>query len=1319
MNAQGVIGITLADVPVILTQQSGTASPIGVTDEAGATVLQSALTALFDQNGVYVGSYGIDPSTGAFAAWNAQGQETGFQAFAAEHQLANGATPIASDGGNAVLYNASGQIIGLEAAGYLVDTSDAAQNTPAPIDGDTTVYDETGVNSIESFGYSEAAQDLQIDGSSADTYLERMGFTPAQISQVEQSLAATGSWDLSNATDAAVREALIESGLSGQTCSLGTVSAGVYDAQGNYLGSFSQQQGSYAVFNQDGSMNTTPVLADDGVSYAQQTLAYQGLTVSGSVRTTTQAIVTSDYTNLRQINVALSAYLVSQGAPDSIGNAVDLTDGGTFEGVTGVDTATGQFAFQESTSNGDTIVDLDSALESEGFTASTLASDANLEDTAGPISSADFAALQAVASAVDSAVNFAVDISELSTAETQALTSAQIAGLSAAQIAGLMPQQISALSASQIASFSSNELAELASDQWDSFTLAQLGALSTAQLSGTPFPGITPNVLNQLSKAQLESLQVPDLGAGVYNLNTTTLAGLTAAQFSQLFAPGAGTVQWLSASQIASLTGPTVSELGAAVSALSPTQVAALSSAGFAALSAAQISNMTNWGLIGLTSSQIASLTSAQLSGFGANSLSDLSAQQVAEFTTAQLAALSPAAINSLNWINLPGISPASLASLSSAQVAAIDPYTLSRLSTAQLASLTPSQICALTASQIQHLGISQISSLSTTQVAALTTAQVGSLSPTQVVQFTALQLASLTCGAVSGLTTAQLNNVWLPWLSPAQIGGLSTSAIAGLSSSEISWLSTAQLTALTGQQMAAFSGGQIEALSPSQIAGFSGQQFSSFSGTQAASMSNAQIAALTTNALAGLTIPQLSSWSASQVAAINQSALANLTAQQMSTATVALVLNNGALPTSGTLGAPVPPGYTQIIPATIDGNGNTVYTLWNASTSTLMTATYSSTTSNLVGANWSTYTAGEQGWPLDFTDPIAQTTLSYQSNGSWQANVNAPLFGLQSTSIYVPTLLGPTAGYTTITPTPNGVTIALQDPMGNGLGTITIANQDSTGQDIAEGTVDGINENELIGNTVALLTNGQSEGPFWGPVIGAVGGLLLSPGSSSTITYNTAFVSGTITVSIPNPLTTGQSPTSGIQNVAFQGSLSFPDGSTMQVAGTGTPTVTYNDALSGTQYTVANGVMTAVEPDGTNWQMTGSPSGGGVWVYQGTPVDVPGPGPDGTTPPYQLAPDDSLPPMTPAIFGGDEVGPDDISPSVLNAAADGNDEALDDESNQLTEQLNQSLIDDPITIVDENQLDFENMQHNEDMTDFESMSQSGDFQIAISAAPT
>ncbi len=65
MSTQGVNNIPSADVPQILTQGAGTSAPIQDYGENGAAVPERSLTALFNQSGQYVGSYGLDPSTGA------------------------------------------------------------------------------------------------------------------------------------------------------------------------------------------------------------------------------------------------------------------------------------------------------------------------------------------------------------------------------------------------------------------------------------------------------------------------------------------------------------------------------------------------------------------------------------------------------------------------------------------------------------------------------------------------------------------------------------------------------------------------------------------------------------------------------------------------------------------------------------------------------------------------------------------------------------------------------------------------------------------------------------------------------------------------------------------------------------------------------------------------------------------------------------------------------------------------------------------------------------------------------------------------------
>lgn len=262
MNPQGVSNVTSADVPQILTQEVGTAAPVTVADEAGAAVSANSLTALFDSSGVYVGSYGIDPSTGAFAAWDANGNETSFQAFAAEHQLANGAAPIASDGGNAVLYNSTGQIVGLDVAGYVVNGSA----------GNATVYNQTN-DEVGTFGLTQNGADIDLFGSSADTLLESLGFSHAEITQVAASIAASGGWNLANATQAAMHEALIEAALAGNTTGMGTEPTAVYDADGSYVGQF--MVSGEEIVDQNGDSDTTPVLNDDNITSAELSQADQ------------------------------------------------------------------------------------------------------------------------------------------------------------------------------------------------------------------------------------------------------------------------------------------------------------------------------------------------------------------------------------------------------------------------------------------------------------------------------------------------------------------------------------------------------------------------------------------------------------------------------------------------------------------------------------------------------------------------------------------------------------------------------------------------------------------------------------------------------------------------------------------------------------------------------------------------------------------------------------------------------------------------------------------------------------------------------------
>jgi hypothetical protein len=746
MNAQGVSGVTTADVPEILAQQPGTAAPISVTGENGAVVPQSTLTALFDQNGNYVGSYGIDPSTGAFSAWNAQGLETSFQAFAAEHQLANGATPFASDGGNAVLYNASGQVIGLDVAGYVVDKGDMAQNTTGPgLDGDITVYDETGQNALGTFGYSAADGYFLVNGSDANTFLEQEGgFTAAQLSQAAQSLQTNGDWDPSNATDAAVRQVLIEEVIAQNTNSLATVTTGVYDANGNYLGAFGVSANSYVVFDQDGITNNTTVYQDDGITVADQFDAAQLLTL-------TTPIVASDYTNLRQINAALSAYMLSQAASQPLTSSVDIYDNGEFSGAVGIDSQTGQLAVEET--NG-VILDVDSALLSQyGLSASQLSEGQQswAAPTSTPLTYAQSLNLSETSSALGSLLENAGSnpFGAMTPAQVAKLTPQQLASYSASEIEGLTAAQINALSTTQIQAvnaggFSAAALAGLSANSVKAFSNAQLAVLDDQQLQA-----LAPAEVAVLSPTQLAAFSAAQVGA----LSAAQISALSTAQIQAISDTGLSSevLSGLSPSSFAALSNAQLTVLDVQqLRALTPAELAALSAAQFAAFAPAQLAELSN--------AQVGALSAAQINALSALQIQALNVSALGE---APLAGLSESAVQSFSQDQIEGLSESQVDWLGDA---------VQWFTSQQVQDLSSTQMQALTASQLTVFSAAQLSSLAATQLAALL--------PEQIATFTGSQTASFDGAQLSLLNTAQIDAVGrgqLVSLAESQLGVVST----------------------------------------------------------------------------------------------------------------------------------------------------------------------------------------------------------------------------------------------------------------------------------------------------------------------------------------------------------------------------------------------------------------------------------------------------------------------------------------------------------------------------------------------------------------
>lgn len=798
MSTQGIGNIPAADVPIVTTQEAGTAAPIAIHDEAGAQVSASTLTSLFNQSGQYVGSYGIDPSTGAFAAWNAQGDEVSYQAFAEEHQLASGAVPIAANGGSAVLYNSSGQIIGLDVAGYIVNSSsDVGGETNT-----TSIYDTDGAlaGSITDGGASGGTGKLSLhivyslndkyENPNATTILESEGFSSSEVTQIGDQQAG---WNLSNSTDSIGRGALIQYILGTVPNTEGDAVTNVYSADGGYVGSIGNSNGGFVEFSQEGTTNPTQVLSSLGISSSQESQALSLLSGQSSVQ-----YATASNANLLSINGAISADLLDQG--NSIEGGVDLwSSTGTFEAVLGIDTSTGQLAADGPAGN---VVDLNFALEyNDGLSAATIASAMQAWSvSAGEISSAETSALSSVVKDADS---LAPEYSAVG-GPVAALTPAEIAALTATQLAAITPQQLVTLSSAQVGALTATQLGEL--------TGAQVAALNAGAISISALSGLSTAGVQSLNAAQLSSAQVAALGsladaftalqfwrldsAAVSGFTISAVAGFTPAQVSQLFAAGA---PQLSTSQLAVLTAAQLAG-GANISKLSTEQIAAIAPAAFAGLSADQLSSLSATQTQGLTNAQIQAITPASISGLAVGNLSvpqlqllssaqfgALTSQQISGLSIAEIQSLTPAQIqiitpNAMSGLTSEGLTALSLAqfqALSGAQIASLNNLAIMfGLTAAEIQALLPAQLGALTASQIGLLTSAQLSEFSTTQIAQLTTQQISGLESTQIAELTPEQLAGFGSSQLSALTSAQVAGI-----TDLQYASLSSSQAAGLRS--------------------------------------------------------------------------------------------------------------------------------------------------------------------------------------------------------------------------------------------------------------------------------------------------------------------------------------------------------------------------------------------------------------------------------------------------------------------------------------------------------------------------------------------------------
>ncbi len=688
MSVQGIASIPNSDIPVPLAQQPGSEAPDPIFDASGAQVATSALTALFDQSGKYVGSYGIDPSTGSFSAWDASGDETSFQAFAAEHDLANGATPFSANG-SAVLYNSSGQIIGLDVAGYVVNSAKGQHELT------TTVYNAAGAEAGPPLTI-EAGNIITVGNTSLKPELESQGFTNSEIMTVTDALAANPSAGWGQTTlGEQLEQAVLQDVMTGSSDSFGTMPSSVYTASGDYVGTFAISDGSYVLTNQSGTIDGAPILANAGISQPQESAAAQIFTTSNSPH------AGAAEADLASVDAAYSAYLVSAAPSDSLLNAVDLyTSDGLFEGAVGVDASSNELAYENAAGS---LNDLNFALTyaPPGHTSQKPTVDAAVQGwtSGGEISANEVASIQAIVPQIqDLALSNAI-----ATDPVLSLTPAEISALTTGQLSEVSPEEIALLSSAQVEAFSA--------DQLDSLSSYQLESLAAHSISAQVFASITPSALESLNSSEFTSAQISALGTNANELSTFQIAeliGPSVAAIDPQALPGFGFYQLdtlladhgtdLSTSQIDAITGPQLASQGPALteSYLSASGVDALTPAQLDALSASQIE--------GISPDAFACLTPLQLQALGSSQISFLTPAQVAVLSNAQIAALSNAQVGALT--------PAQIGELGSSQ--------LDAFSVAQLASLTPSQISAITEPQTTGLSQAQETAIQSAEILGL-----------------------------------------------------------------------------------------------------------------------------------------------------------------------------------------------------------------------------------------------------------------------------------------------------------------------------------------------------------------------------------------------------------------------------------------------------------------------------------------------------------------------------------------------------------------------------------------------------------------------
>jgi hypothetical protein len=628
----GVGSADLGNEPFSLLSPNGTTTaPTGeVYDATGQLVPASD---------VYTNSATLVPSGGAAGGWSTPVQNLNLYNQSA---VLYGTT----------LKNALGETDGSEVSGYVEFDGDSQQATGA------SVYDSRG-NLVATIGY--LGNDSYFIENSQGTYLDATdALASAGISQQQQSQELQlqtqqgAAWDsspeLESILGALTQYALID----GERDNTVTNITDVYDANGNYAGSFGAQQSNLSfvgTVSSGSAWDETASLAETaGISSGQQAAEISTQDVEYWDPTATMA---EDQT---AVDLNLGALMLAQnkGGPESplisssgaiIGSAVSISalfdSSGNYAGSIGLDPVTGNLAIWDTSGH-------------ETNSAAGMTTDFIRSLSPGSVAGFSPAIISSFSTAQIAALSIP-DIQQLSAPQVGAINPSAFNGT--ITISALNTQQLAGVTAAQVINSSSQDIFNLSS--------------GVTNLTASAFAGLSTAELQHFDGASLANVSGGQLNA----LDAQQLAELTAQTFSRISTP---TVSALSTSALNAMS---LSAFSALPAGLSGTQLNAIDVAHLQAFDAGAFTVQSLYALSALSTSE---LTTSQISTINPDAMSVLNSSAL---TASQIGALTTEQISSISW-NLPNWATSALQYFSAAQISAI--------STEALEAFSPDQLDAL-----------------------------------------------------------------------------------------------------------------------------------------------------------------------------------------------------------------------------------------------------------------------------------------------------------------------------------------------------------------------------------------------------------------------------------------------------------------------------------------------------------------------------------------------------------------------------------------------------------------------------------------------